>query len=68
MISHPIPLPTPFVFLAVIHFQRQRVWVWKCYKRGRFLQWPWRKTQPGCCQQKPIQLSQWGLWVYAYTK
>ena len=58
----------PFCLLAVVLFQRQRVWVWKCWKRGRLLQRPRRKTQPGRSQQKPVQLGQWGLWVHSYPK
>lgn len=58
----------PFCLSAAAVFQWQRVWVWKHWQRGRVLQRPWRETQPGCGQQKPIQLSQRGLRIHNHPK
>lgn len=58
----------PCCVSAVVHSWHERVWVRKHCKGRRFLQWPWRETQPGCGQQKPIRLHQWGLRINSHSK
>lgn len=58
----------PFCLSAAAVFRGKRVWSWKRRPRGRVLQRPWRETQPGCGQQKPIQLGQRGLRIHNHPK